>query len=357
MTWLRRYKIRSFLTNSLWFLPLTGAVTAALFHRLVWTIDLRMHWSLLGFTPDGARAMVGAMSSSLLGFIVFLVTMIFVAVQLAVGQLTPRIIAVVFRLRIVKIPLALFIFTYVYSLGELGRIGEPVPQFAVMLTIIFTVTSIGVFLFLIDALGRWLRPIKVFAAVAEEGMNCIEYVYPQFVEAKPESSETSKVPGKGGGLPREISYRGKAGNFLAFDARGIAAAASRAGGLIKIVPQVGDFIVDGDPLLRISGGREDIDEGDLRQRVAVGPERTMEQDPAFAFRIIVDITIKALSPSINDPTTAISGIDQIHRLLRKVGLRDMSDGRIYDESGQLRLVFPVLAASRSCGACGRCSII
>jgi len=65
----------------------------------------------------------------------------------------------------------------------------------------------------------------------------------------------------------------------------------------------------------------------------------MEQDPAFAFRIIVDVAAKALSPAINDPTTAVLAIDQLHHLLRSVGLRNLDTGQVRDESGRLRLVY------------------
>ena len=71
----------------------------------------------------------------------------------------------------------------------------------------------------------------------------------------------------------------------------------------------------------------------------LGTERTMEQDPTFAFRILVDIAIKALSAAINDPTTAVMAIDQLHRLLRLVGLRDLRGEEFRDEAGELRLVF------------------
>jgi uncharacterized membrane protein len=89
------------------------------------------------------------------------------------------------------------------------------------------------------------------------------------------------------------------------------------------VPQVGDFVAKGDPLFRLYDG--DIDDRDLQQSVAIGPERTMEQDPAFAFRIIVDVAAKALSPAINDPTTAVLALDQLHHLLRSAGLREELD--------------------------------
>jgi uncharacterized membrane protein len=82
-----------------------------------------------------------------------------------------------------------------------------------------------------------------------------------------------------------------------------------------------------------------IDERRLRELVAFGTERTMEQDPLFAFRILADIALKALSPAINDPTTAVLAIDQLHRLLRVVGLRSLHSDEFADFSGGLRLIF------------------
>src|SRR4029077_7268164 len=75
------------------------------------------------------------------------------------------------------------------------------------------------------------------------------------------------------------------------------------------------------------------------QFVAISDERTLEQDPAFAFRIIVDIASKALSPAINDPTTAVLALDQLHHLLRNVGSRQLDDGRVCDAAGRLRLAY------------------
>src|SRR5262249_62399574 len=77
----------------------------------------------------------------------------------------------------------------------------------------------------------------------------------------------------------------------------------------------------------------------LAETVAVGQERTLEQDPAFAFRILVDIASKGLSPAINDPTTAVLALDQIHHLLREVGRRCLDDERVRDRGGALRLIY------------------
>jgi uncharacterized membrane protein len=120
---------------------------------------------------------------------------------------------------------------------------------------------------------------------------------------------------------------------------GLAALARSADCLIEFVPQVGDFVTGGDPLFRLYGGGDAIAHHQLVQAVAFGAERTVEQDPGFAFRIIVDIAAKALSPAINDPTTGVLALDQIHRLLRVVASRQLDTGRVHDESGTLRLAY------------------
>ena len=111
--------------------------------------------------------------------------------------------------------------------------------------------------------------------------------------------------------------------MIAANVDSLAALARRAEGVIAFVPRVGDFVAIGEPLFRLYGNAARLDDGKLRAQVAFGPERTIEQDATFALRVIVDIGIKALSPAINDPTTAVMAIDQLHRLLGLVGRRHL----------------------------------
>jgi uncharacterized membrane protein len=90
----------------------------------------------------------------------------------------------------------------------------------------------------------------------------------------------------------------------------------------------------------VYGGAATINGSQLRSAVAFGQERTIEQDATFAFRVIVDIASKALSKAINGPTTAVLAIDQLHRLLRSVGWRNLQNNSIYDGKGRLRVIFP-----------------
>ena len=106
------------------------------------------------------------------------------------------------------------------------------------------------------------------------------------------------------------------------------AEAKRADVLIELAPRMGDFVARDDPLFVLrGGGAMVIDESKLLGLVAFGPERTIEQDSTFALRVIVDIAIKALSPAINDPTTAVLAIDQLQRLLRTAGNRNLHNER------------------------------
>jgi uncharacterized membrane protein len=127
---------------------------------------------------------------------------------------------------------------------------------------------------------------------------------------------------------------------LAVNLQALVEAAQNADGVIEFVHRVGDFVATGETLFRLYDGASAIDDRLLRAQVALGPERTIEQDSIFAFRVIVDIAIKALSSAINDPTTAVLALDQLHRLLRLVGARHLHDDALHDAEGQLRLIFP-----------------
>jgi uncharacterized membrane protein len=122
--------------------------------------------------------------------------------------------------------------------------------------------------------------------------------------------------------------------------KSLVAQAKRADGIIELGARIGDFVSQRQPLFRLHGGASTVADHELRRTVAFGRERTIEQDPTFAFRVIVDIATKALSKAINDPTTAVLAIDQLHRLLRSVGRRQLGNDYIRDAEGRLRVVFP-----------------
>src|SRR5205807_1985886 len=128
-------------------------------------------------------------------------------------------------------------------------------------------------------------------------------------------------------------------SIIAINLPALETMARRADCSIEILPRVGDFVGTQDALFALRGpGAETINARGLRGQIAFGAERTIEQDSTFALRVIVDIALKALSPAINDPTTAVLAIDQLQRLLRTAGQRNLRDAPVVDRDGTLRLI-------------------
>ena len=336
MTWLQRYRLNSFFRNTVWLPPLLGMLAALLGHPLGRRVDAALGWTAV-MSADSGRAVLGALASSMLTFIVFVFSILLVSVQLASAQLTPRIIAAVYRNPVLKFSLTLFVFAFTYTLAVLSRIEESVPQFSAWVAVYSCVACIGVFLYMIDHVGKSLRPVSILTRLGSTGQVVIKAVYPRLLEGTVDTP--TNVALARDDEPSRTVEAGRSGVVLAFDVAGLVELARRADCLIEFVPQVGDFVTAGDPLFRLYRGGEAIPDDRLDQSVAVGPERTMEQDPEFAFRIIVDVAAKALSPAINDPTTAVLALDQIHRLLRTLAKRQLDTGRIHDEAGQMRLAY------------------
>jgi uncharacterized membrane protein len=336
MTWLARYRLRHYVANSIWILPSLFIVLALLAVRMLYRIEESMGW-VSGIQPETARSVLATMAASMFTFIVFVSSALLVTVQLASSLLTPRIIAIVFRDPVTKLSVTVFVFAFTFSLAALVRIETSVPLLTSFVAAYGCLASLVVFLFLIDHVGKALRPSGALRSVALVGRGVIESVYPRRL------AESRDTPGESAGLPNvEATYtitNPVDGVVLAFDILGLVALAEGADCVIEMVPQVGDFVAGGDPLFRVFGGQVRLADETLCQRVALGQERTPEQDPAFALRIMVDIASKGLSPAINDPTTAVLAIDQIHHLLRMVGDRHLADGRERNRAGRLRLVY------------------
>jgi uncharacterized membrane protein len=337
MTWLQRYRVRAYFRDSIWILPAAGMLPALAAVRILQWFEPAAG-TVATLNPETARAVLGTMAASMFTFVVFVCSALLVAVQLASAQLTPRIIAIVFRDPITRLSLTLFVFTFTFSLSTLVRITDTVPMLTAQCAAYSSLASLAVFLYLIDHVGRVLRPSGALRVVGRLGYGVIETVYPRLLSSSEEpptvrpddikrSAAAVLVPS-----PRE-------GAVLAFDIAGLIALARRADCVVELVPQVGDFIAAGDPLFRVYGSGAALPAQALCDSVAVGMERTVQQDPAFAFRILVDIASKGLSPAINDPTTAVLVIDQVQHLLSAVGRRWLGEGTVCDAAGRLRLVY------------------
>jgi uncharacterized membrane protein len=335
MSFVRRHNLKLYFRNSIWILPVVaiaaGLITVSLLSRLETSLGWKMDIS-----PETARVVIGAVAGSMLTLVVVGSSAVLVAVQLASAQLTPRIITFVYRSNVRKAALAVFVFTFTFSVAALARIDQSVPWLTTYLAAYGFLINLALFLYFLDGMGKLLRPSTILRNVALLGREVIRTVYPLQLEPK-----NPVAPEPLAALESEphIVLNSLDGVLLAFDVKGLLTLAERWSCVIELVPQVGDFVAAGDPLFRIYQGGHDLPEDVLCDSVAVGQERTLEQDPMFAFRVIVDIASKALSPAINDPTTAVLAIDQIHHLLREVGSHYLAEGREGDRRGHVRLVY------------------
>jgi len=337
MTWNRRYQVKSYLRSSLWIVPLVALLLEQVAGALAQALDSRLAWKGLALGVTGAQAMFNAVITLTLSFIVFTFGSLLVAIQVASGQYTPRIIATtLLRDNVIRYTVGLFVFTFLFAIKAADRTETSVHQFVAFITGLLGLICIVAFLFLIDYAARMLRPVSLVQRVGEYGLEVMESVYPEQSSEAQSLAGSQQIPGP---VERIILHRGKSAIVVAANVQALVAEAEKAKGVIEFAPQVGDFVGSGEPLFMLHGGADAIDDRKLRASVVLGSERTMSQDPLFAFRILVDIAIKALSKAINDPTTAVLAIDQLHRLLRSAGRRNLRTDQILDRAGKLRVIF------------------
>ena len=159
----------------------------------------------------------------------------------------------------------------------------------------------------------------------------------------PESNGSNEIdlPTDLGLVTQTVAFSGEPRVITRFDIDVLVRLAQNANAIVSIECGVGETLVEDTILMRIYGATQKLSEQALMRTVHLATARTFEQDPRYAIRLLVDIAIRALSPAINDPTTAVQALDQIEDLLRRLGRRQLGAGYARDGTGALRLTFPV----------------
>ena len=328
MIWNRLSRLRSSIRSSLWAVPLVAIPLELLSTRVLHGIDGWLGWTILGFGTAGAQATLQAIVTATLSFVVFTFGSLLVAIQVASAQLTSRIIATtLLRDDVVKYTVGLFIFTLLFSLSAQNRIDTEVNELVLFVAMLLGIACFAGFFYLIDHASRLLRPISILGLVCNRGLAVIRDVYPDLSRGPDRFDEPYRPPGP---PSRVVLHRGNSAIVLAIDLPALLAGVKRSSNaVIEFVPQIGDFVAADEPLFHVYDVCDVTDDA-LRATVAFGSERTLEQDPTFSFRIIVDIALRALSAAINDPTTGVLAIDQLHRLLRLVGMRHLRSENVFE---------------------------
>src|SRR6516164_22390 len=165
MTWLQRYRVRHYVRNSIWIFPVIAMVSAGILVRILHRFEVQMGWEA-GLHPDTMRDVLSNLSGAMFTFIVFVCSSLLLVVQLASAQLTPRIIGVLLRDPITKLTLSMFVFTFTFSISALVRIGSSVPLLTAEISACSSAVCLGLFLYLIDRVGKGLRPSGALHSVA-----------------------------------------------------------------------------------------------------------------------------------------------------------------------------------------------
>jgi uncharacterized membrane protein len=337
LVWNNFYRATSYLRSALWVVPIISIFLVLAIAPVLRWLDAWLEWRIIGLSMSGAQSLYQTVISFTLSFLVFTFSSLLVAIQIAGGQLTPRIIATtLLRDNVVRYSVGLFVFTLLFAVMAMNRLQTVVHDVVAFLTALLGIACMATFLFLIDYAARLLRPVSILARIGDEGLTVIRSVYPRM------AGESPDLPTVYPPLPesprRTVVHAGTSEIVVAIDLATLMRRVRRSGGVIEFVPQVGDFVATDEPLFELYGDAVSLDDALLRSTVAFGPERTMEQDPLFSLRILADIGLKALSPAINDPTTAVLAIDQIHRLLRVIGKRRLHGEALRDPEGHRRVI-------------------
>jgi uncharacterized membrane protein len=341
-SWRTRWRVYEYVRNSLWIVPFLCVVLAVALGLVLPTVDEHTNTTIgITFGADAARSVLGAIAGGMITFTGFVFSILLLAVQFGSSQFSPRLLRRFLRDPSTKAALGIFMATFIYALAVLRVVGTSsdaafVPSNSVSVAVILLLLSMVLFLRLITRTTQGLRVAAVVGELGRDARRIVDRVYPE--PAASSDSEGDPALALSGPV-RTVEYQGKPGVVQSVDARNLIERARAAGAVIELVPRFGDLLADGSALFRVHGDGGVIDDQWLRGTVATGDERTMRQDPAFAFRLLADISIKALSPSVNDPTTSVQALDQIELLLRQVGGRRLTPGTGRDDSGTVRFCY------------------
>jgi uncharacterized membrane protein len=327
--------------------PLMYAVAGVAFALLLPRLEARLLPDIaLPLSLGSAQVILSTIASGMMALTAIVFSVAFVMVQFSATAYSPRLVLWLARSPVINHSIGIFTATFLFALGALAWVDRAgsgrVPPITTWFAILLLFASVVFFVLLIEKIGM-LQVTRILTTTGNAGRTVISRMFP---EAGPAGSLRVPVPGGADDPERTpvlltLTHHGGPGVVQAVRTRELVAFARRSGVVIVMTVAVGDTVMDGMPILRVHGTGAPPPAKRLRRAVELGPDRTFEQDPKYAVRILVDVAIKALSPAINDPTTAVQALDQIEDLLLRMGQRDLDVGRVRDAEGRLRLVMPV----------------
>lgn len=340
------------LRSSLWFLPAIAvvcALVAGTWLSHVEVTDARLQPLLFTGGASGARQLLATIAGAIITTIGVLFSLTVVALQMAAGQYSPRVMRNFLRDRGNQVVLATFMATFAYAVAVLRMIRDAdqgaaetvVPSLAVTVGILLTLVSLGMLVYFIQHITTTIRVEHILREAVRSTMDTIRSVYGPRSADDPERA-LPPVPDHAVEVPAR-----RTGHLQAADFARCVEWARDHDLVVRLRPTIGDEIVEGGVLAwawRRDGAPGPDDHEPVAERldraVSIGFERTHQQDVAFGVRQIVDIAVRALSPGVNDPTTAVDAIGSLMGVLSELARRQLGHELAVDDGGVLRVVLP-----------------
>lgn len=337
------------ISSSFWFIPAVFTFAAAALAILVVWLDQQyqpgsgVEWLVFGGGPDGARGVLSAIATSMVTVagVVFSITV--VSLTLASQQFTPRILRQFTADRSNHVVLGTFLATFIYCLMVLRTVqgddfGRFVPHFGVTGGVALAVVSLGMLIYFIHHITVSIQVGCVISELANETRRAIDRLFPRPLgHDEPPTLQEADLPSERTAQPLPAR---RDGYLRSVDTEQLMRLCARHDLLLRMECGVGDYVACGVSLAWVWPADRATEElcQDLRDCFALDRSRTIDQDPEFGVIQIVDIAVKALSPGVNDPRTAITCLDYLRGILRQIGSREMPTRFRADDAGQLRIV-------------------
>jgi uncharacterized membrane protein len=333
---------------NLWIIPVIYVTSSAVAGLVLPRLEMTYLTSYsIRISVASAQACLSAAASGMMALTGVIFALGFVMVQFSAIAYSPRLVAWFARDRMLYHSLGVFSATFTFAFFTLAYVDRDgsgkVPPFSTWAVGMLLIISMLLFSLLVRQVNN-LQITKVLPFIGDRGRQVIGQMLQQFEEQRDASLKSKREPfstARFGPITKTIAYSGNPKAITHLDVDVLVRIAQRSGVVIVMTCSVGDTLSDGTAILRIHGTAANLPEKDLLRAVHLGNERTFEQDPKYPIRLLVDIAIKALSPAINDPTTAVQAIDQIEDLLHRVGQLNLHSGFARDSDGAVRLVVPM----------------
>lgn len=340
-------RLRDVLRSAFWLVPAACTVLAIALGVGLLALDDQIPYARTAFLfpgpPSGARSFLSAIITSMISVTGLVFSITIVVLQLTSSQFSPRVLRMFLRDRAIQLTLGIFVGTFVYAMvvhrGVLGTIGHDpfVPRIAVTVAFLLVLASIGLFIRYISHIANMIRVATIITAITAETRILIERQCPP--------GHTPRTPPPLSGADTGPISAPEAGVLVSVNRAALVHLACDNDCVIALIPRIGDFVPAGAALLTVrpNGSKTPAPDrlaAELIRSIALDTERTMEQDIAFGFRQLIDIAQRALSPAINDMTTASQTLDALHDLLRRLATRQLPNGWHFDDGGTPRVLVP-----------------